>query len=236
MEIIYHGHSCIQITSGRYSLIIDPFLSGNPAAKVKAEDIQVQYILLTHGHPDHVGDAIEIARRNDAIILCSYEMAFIFGWKGLKTVGMDIGGSTNLPFAQVSMVRAVHGSGLILEEEKQVVYGGSPGGFVVSLEGKHILHCGDTDLFTGMQLIGDKFRPDLVFIPIGDLFTMGPGDAVRASKWLQAQSVVPIHYNSFPPIRQDGQAFIRELEKIGIRGLEMTVGQTYPFDDGGIRG
>jgi L-ascorbate metabolism protein UlaG (beta-lactamase superfamily) len=134
------------------------------------------------------------------------------------------------------MIRAVHGSGLILEEEKQVGYAGSPGGFVVSLEGKHILHYGDTDLFSDMQLPGNKFRPDLVFIPIGDLFTIGPGDTVQASKWLQAQSVVPIHYNTFPPIRQDGQAFIRELEKIGVPGLELTVGQIYPFDDGGIRG
>ncbi|GFN30452.1 metal-dependent hydrolase [Paenibacillus xylaniclasticus] len=230
MEIIYHGHSCIQIISGEHSLIIDPFLTGNPFALAKPSDIRVQTILLTHGHPDHVGDALEIAAANDATIICSYEMGYFFSWKGIKSFGMDIGGSYSLPFAEITRIPAVHGSGLILEATQEIVYGGAAGGFVIKLEGMTLLHAGDTDLFDGMKLIGAKFKPDVAFLPIGDNFTMGPKDAVVAAQWLQADLVVPIHYNSFPPIRQDGEGFVRSLEAVGMGGMEMVVGQRYCFD------
>jgi L-ascorbate metabolism protein UlaG (beta-lactamase superfamily) len=227
MEIIYHGHSCVQITSGENRLIIDPFLTGNPVAVAKPEHIQVQYILLTHGHPDHLGDTIEIAKNNDATVICAYEIAIYLARQGVKAEGMGIGGTYKLPFAYVSMTPAIHSSSII--EENNIIYAGLASGLVINLEGKTILHAGDTALFSDMKLIGDKFKPDLVFLPIGDLFTMGPDDAVQAAKWLEARLVVPVHYNSFPPLKQDGPAFIQKLESAGLKGAEWTIGQTYPF-------
>lgn len=225
MEVLYHGHSCVQLTSGNHSLIIDPFISGNALAVTKPESIKVDYVLLTNGHPDHILDAAAIAKNNDATVIATFELATYMGWQGVKTFAVNIGGGTSLGFAEVQMVQAFHSSGIIVEDEQKIIYAGMPGGFVVNWDGRTVLHCGDTSLFSDMQLIGKRHDIDLAFIPMGGVFTMGPEDAVQAAEWLGAKKVVPIHYDTFPPIRQDAQAFVERLKEEGIEGKALRPGE-----------
>ncbi|EJL43538.1 UPF0173 metal-dependent hydrolase [Brevibacillus agri] len=225
LEIRFHGHSSVQLTSEGHSIMIDPFISGNPLAKTTLADIQVQYILLTHGHQDHILDAVELAKANDATIVATHELATYLDWQGVKTVSMNLGGSVTLPFGKVKMTQAFHSSGVVLDDKQQIVYMGMPGGFVIELGGKTIYHAGDTGLFGDMKLIGDRHDIDLAFLPIGDVFTMGPEDAVIAAEWIAADYVVPIHYDTFPPIKQDGDAFVATLAEKDIRGKALKPGE-----------
>ncbi|MBG9943579.1 metal-dependent hydrolase [Brevibacillus formosus] len=226
LDIRFHGHSSVQVTSEGHSIMIDPFISGSPVAATKLEDISVQYILLTHGHQDHILDAVELAKKNDATIVATHELATYLSWQGVKTISMNLGGSIKLPFGKVKMTQAFHSSGVVLDDEKQIVYMGMPGGFVIELGGKTIYHAGDTGLFGDMKLIGERHNIDLAFLPIGDVFTMGPEDALVAAEWVQADFVVPIHYDTFPPIKQDGEAFVAELAEKDIRGKALKPGET----------
>ncbi|MBH0333836.1 MULTISPECIES: metal-dependent hydrolase [Brevibacillus] len=226
LDIRFHGHSSVQVTSEGHSIMIDPFISGSPVAATKLEDISVQYILLTHGHQDHILDAVELAKKNDATIVATHELATYLSWQGVKTISMNLGGSVKLPFGKVKMTQAFHSSGVVLDDEKQIVYMGMPGGFVIELGGKTIYHAGDTGLFGDMKLIGERHNIDLAFLPIGDVFTMGPEDALVAAEWVQADFVVPIHYDTFPPIKQDGEAFVAELAEKDIRGKALKPGET----------
>lgn len=226
LDIRFHGHSSVQVTSEGHSIMIDPFISGSPMAATKLEDISVQYILLTHGHQDHILDAVELAKQNDATIIATHELATYLSWQGVKTISMNLGGSIKLPFGKVKMTQAFHSSGVVLDDEKQIVYMGMPGGFVIELGGKTIYHAGDTGLFGDMKLIGERHNIDLAFLPIGDVFTMGPEDALVAAEWVQADFVVPIHYDTFPPIKQDGEAFVAELAEKDIRGKALKPGET----------
>ncbi|AWX54811.1 metal-dependent hydrolase [Brevibacillus brevis] len=226
LDIRFHGHSSVQVTSEGHSIMIDPFISGSPVAATKLEDISVQYILLTHGHQDHILDAVELAKKNDATIVATHELATYLSWQGVKTISMNLGGSIKLPFGKVKMTQAFHSSGVVLDDEKQIVYMGMPGGFVIELGGKTLYHAGDTGLFGDMKLIGERHNIDLAFLPIGDVFTMGPEDALVAAEWVQADFVVPIHYDTFPPIKQDGEAFVAELAEKDIRGKALKPGET----------
>lgn len=225
LDIKFHGHSSVQLTSEGHSIMIDPFISGNPLAATKLADIQVQYILLTHGHQDHILDAVELAKRNDATIVATHELATYLGWQGAKTLSMNLGGSLTLPFGKVKMTNAFHSSGVVLDDQKQIVYMGMPGGFIIELGGKTIYHAGDTGLFGDMKLLGKSNDIDLAFLPIGDVFTMGPDDAMTAAEWVEADYVVPIHYDTFPPIKQDGEAFVARLADKDIRGKALKPGE-----------
>lgn len=224
MELIYHGHSCVQIVTEGKSLVFDPFLRGNPIAVTKPEDIRVQFVLLTHAHNDHILDAPAIAQANDATVVAVVELADYFEGKELKTIGMNLGGTVDLGFAKAKMVPALHSSGITLEDGTSI-YGGVPAGYVVQAEGLTILHAGDTALFSDMKLIGERHAIDVAFIPIGDHFTMGPDDALQAAQWFGAKLVVPVHYNSFPPIRQDAEAFVSRLVGQGQRGHVLAPGE-----------
>lgn len=226
LDIRFHGHSSVQVTCEGHSIMIDPFISGSPVAATKLEDISVQYILLTHGHQDHILDAVELAKKNDATIVATHELATYLSWQGVKTISMNLGGSVKLLFGKVKMTQAFHSSGVVLDDEKQIVYMGMPGGFVIELGGKTLYHAGDTGLFGDMKLIGERHNIDLAFLPIGDVFTMGPEDALVAAEWVQADFVVPIHYDTFPPIKQDGEAFVAELAEKDIRGKALKPGET----------
>lgn len=226
MQIVFHGHSCIQISTDEGSLIIDPFLTHNPVAKVKPEDIKVDYVLLTHGHDDHILDAAQIAKQNNAKIVSIVELAKYMSWKGAETVGMNLGGTYKTEFFSAKMIQAFHSSSFTEGENQQIVYTGEPGGFIISIGGLTILHSGDTALFGDMKMIGDRHPIDIAFLPIGDHFTMGPEDALQAAEWFGARLTVPVHYNTFPPISQDGEAFVENLRAKGMKGKVIKPGDT----------
>ncbi|KRF05954.1 metal-dependent hydrolase [Paenibacillus sp. Soil766] len=225
MNIIFHGQSCVEIRLEQHTLIIDPFITGNPQATVKAEDIKADYILVTHGHGDHVGDTISIAERNKATVIAPNDLARYLGFEGANTHGMGIGGAFEFPFGKVKLTLALHDSSYNPPGTKENIYTGMASGFLIRVEGKTIYHAGDTGLFKDMKLIGKMNEIDLAFLPIGDNYTMGPEDAVIAARYLKAQTVVPMHYNTFPVIEQDPDAFVASLEEEGIKGLVMTPGQ-----------
>ncbi|KIL41080.1 metal-dependent hydrolase [Gordoniibacillus kamchatkensis] len=226
MNVQFLGHSCVRITTGGTRLLIDPFLSGNPLAGAKADDLEADYVLLTHAHGDHIADAASIAVRTGATVVATFELAQYMRWQGAKTHEMNLGGSFRFDFGTVQMVPGFHSSGIVNEETKTIVYGGMPAGFVLTLEGKRIYHAGDTCLFSDMKLIAAKGAVDLAFLPIGDNYTMGPDDALTAAEWVQAKAVVPLHYNTFPVIRQNAEQFAAALNERGIRGIVLEPGQS----------
>ncbi len=204
-ELTWLGHASWQLKTGKHTLLIDPFLDDNPAATVKSQDVAADFILCSHGHFDHVADAAKIASRTGATIVSNYEICEWFARQGVKTtLGMNLGGSASLPFGRVKLTIAFHSSQL-----PDGSYGGNPGGFLLSLtNGPRIYFACDTALFGDMKLIGSEGL-DVAVLPIGDLFTMGPEDSVEATKLLSPQRVVPSHFNTWPPIEQDVEAWAR---------------------------
>jgi L-ascorbate metabolism protein UlaG (beta-lactamase superfamily) len=211
MKVSYHGHSVVKIETGGKTILIDPFISGNDLTDLKVEDVKPDVMIITHAHGDHLGDTVELAKKNNSLVIANFELATYLSWQGLNTHAMHIGGAYEFDFGKVKLTPAFHGTG-IMTENNEIIYGGMPAGVLVMAEGKTIYHAGDTALFSDMKLIGERHPIDLAFLPIGDNFTMGPEDAAYAAKLLNAKTVVPIHYNTFPPIKQDPQKFIDLLE------------------------
>jgi len=211
MKISYHGHSVVKIESAGKIIIIDPFITGNPLTDLHANEVKVDVILLTHGHNDHVGDTVQLAKRNNALVIAPFELADYIGWQGVTVHPMHIGGSYQFEFGKVKYTQAFHGSSYTIEETKEIIYTGMPGGILFTAEEKTIFHAGDTALFSDMKLIGERNQIDVAFLPIGDNFTMGPEDAITAAEWIGAKITIPIHYNTFPVIEQDPHAFVSNL-------------------------
>lgn len=197
------GHAALLIESDGKKVLIDPFLTGNPAATIKAADVQADFILISHGHGDHVGDTIDIAGRTGAMVIANYEISEWLQKQGLKKVhGMQHGGSFAFPFGRLKLTLAFHGS--MLPDGSN---GGQPCGFLLTMkDGKKIYDAADTGLFGDMKLIGEEGL-DLAILPIGDNYTMGPDDALRAVKMLTPKKVLPIHYGTFELIAQDADAW-----------------------------
>lgn len=207
MRITWQGHSCFIVEAEGKSIIIDPFLKGNPTAKIDPSQVSVNAVLVTHGHGDHLGDAVEISKKNNAPIIGTFELVNYCTAKGASGHPMHIGGSHQFPFGKVKLTIAHHGSSFDTGAL------GNPCGFVVSMGGKSIYHAGDTGLFTDMTLIGETNRLDVALLPIGDNFTMGIEDAARAVGFLKPRMVVPMHFNTFDLIRQDPEAFRKLVSK-----------------------
>jgi L-ascorbate metabolism protein UlaG (beta-lactamase superfamily) len=203
------GHASLLLESDGRKILIDPFLTGNPAAAIKAEEVSADFILVSHGHGDHVGDTIAIAKRTGATVIANYEITEWLKNQGLKKVhGQQHGGSHQFDFGRVKLTLAFHGSAL-----PDGSNGGNPCGFlIITNDGKKIYDAADTGLFGDMKLIGEE-GIDLAILPIGDNFTMGPDDALRAVKFIQPRKVVPIHYNTFPLIEQDAAAWAAQVSK-----------------------
>lgn len=206
MKISYHGHSVVKIVTGKKTILIDPFITGNGLTDLKVTEQSPDIILLTHGHNDHVGDTIEIAKRCNPLIVAPNELAVYLGWQNLNTHGMNIGGKYTFDFGTVRYTQAFHSSSYTTEAN-EIIYTGMPAGIIFSAEGKTIYHAGDTSLFGDMAIIGKSHEIDVAFLPIGDNFTMGPEDAAVAVEMLNPKLVVPVHYDTFPPIRQNPQHF-----------------------------
>ena len=212
MKISYHGHSVVKFETNGKTILVDPFINGNEYTDLNADDVKADVIILTHGHNDHVGDTVAIAKRNDALVIAPNELANYLGLQGLNTHPMSIGGAREFDFGKVKFTQAFHSSSYTTEDN-EIIYTGMPAGFLLMAEGKTIYHAGDTGLFSDMKLIGERHPIDLAFLPIGDNFTMGPEDAAVAAEFIKAKQVVPIHFNTFPPIKQDPQKFLDLLEE-----------------------
>jgi L-ascorbate metabolism protein UlaG (beta-lactamase superfamily) len=208
-RVCWLGHACLLFESDGAHVLVDPFLTGNPAAARKADEVPADFILVSHGHGDHLGDTVAIAKRTGATVIANYEMA---GWlqkQGVAKVhGQQHGGGHDFPFGRVKLTVAFHGSAL-----PDGSYGGNPCGFYLTFkDGKRVYDAADTALFGDMRLIGEE-GVDLALVPIGDNFTMGPDDALRAVKLVGPRKVVPIHYDTWPLIAQDAAAWADRVRR-----------------------
>lgn len=205
MKVKYLGHSAIYIESGGFKALIDPFISGNPNSKATVEDMKnISHIFVTHGHGDHLGDTVEIAKKNSSLIITNFEISLYLQKLDLNTHPMHIGGRMDFDFGTVKMTPALHGSGIV--EENGIVCGGNPCGFVITIDGKKIYHGGDTGLTMDMKLLEDE-AIDLAILPIGGNFTMDIADAAKAVDFIKPKKVLPIHYDTFPVIKASPQEF-----------------------------
>ena len=205
-ELTWYGHAVIGIKTAGHFVLVDPYLTGNPLASTSADKLSPDYILVTHGHGDHLGDTLAIADRCGATVISNSEIRDWLNRKGVKTHGQHLGGGFQHPFGYLKMTFAIHGSAL-----PDGSNGGNPCGFLLTTnDQKKIYIAGDTGLFGDMRLIGEE-EIDLALLPIGGNFTMDPDDALRAVKMINPKAVIPIHYNTIPIIRQDPQTWAERV-------------------------
>ena len=212
IKLTYYGHSTFAIDTGNAKLVLDPFFApNNPLAPVTVDEVEADYILLTHGHGDHTADAPALAKRTGALVISNFEVVTWMQEQGAKAVhGMNTGGAYTFPFGRVKLVVALHSSTM-----PDGSSGGHPNGMVVHFnDGHDVYFAGDTALTYDMKLIGESGGVDVAVLPIGDNFTMGPDDAIMAAQFVKAKQVIPVHYQTFPPIQQDANAFANKLRTV----------------------
>jgi L-ascorbate metabolism protein UlaG (beta-lactamase superfamily) len=222
LKLTWFGHAALRLETDGYNILVDPYLSGNPVASAQPDQVQADYILVSHGHNDHVGDTLAIAKRTGATVISNAEIASWLKKQGVKTHAQHLGGGFKHPFGYLKLTLAIHGSGL-----PDGAYGGNPAGFLLTTnDGKKVYMACDTGLFGDMRLIGEEGL-DLAVLPIGDNYTMGPDDALRAVKLLQPKGVIPIHFNTWELIAQDPHAWSQRVEKeTGVRVHILKPGET----------
>ncbi len=228
VSLTWHGHATFSIAAGPHNLLVDPFFDDNPAASMSAADVAATAILITHGHADHVSDAAAIARRTGATVIANFEIGEWLKGQGVnaeQVIGMNHGGGIEQPFGRATMTIAHHSSSL-----PDGSYGGNPGGYLLELvRGPRIYLAGDTCVFLDMSRIGAKGL-DLAVLPIGDLFTMGPAESIDAIGLLKPKQVVPCHYNTWPPIEQDVEAWAERVRQhTAAEPIPLAPGGTHTF-------
>ena len=217
----WHGHACWSIEGGGAHLLIDPFLTGNPKADVGPEEVDPDYILVSHAHGDHFGDTLAIGERTGAGVISNDEIAGYCEAKALEAHHLHIGGGRAFPFGRVKLTPALHGSTF-----PDGSSGGSPCGFLLEIEGKRIYDAADTGLTRDMELLAEEAPVDLALLPIGDNYTMGPDDALRAVGMIKPKVVIPMHYSTFDLIEQDAGAFAETVESAGFRCVILEPGES----------
>jgi L-ascorbate metabolism protein UlaG (beta-lactamase superfamily) len=212
MKVTYCGHACFSVVVGGKTLLFDPFISGNPLAKnIDVEKVPADFILVSHGHGDHVGDAVEIARRTNALVIASFEVATWLNKQGAPRVHpLNHGGGFQFDFGRAKFVNAIHSSTL-----PDGAFGGNPGGFVVECAEGNFYYSGDTALTMDMKLIGESTKLKFAVLCIGDNFTMGPDDAVKAAEFVRCSEILGVHYDTFPPIKIDHAAAREKFRAAG---------------------
>ncbi|MGC9361334.1 MAG: metal-dependent hydrolase [Candidatus Syntrophosphaera sp.] len=222
MKLRFFGHSAFEIkTDDGHTILIDPYLDGNPVATVGSDKVEADFIVPTHAHGDHLGDTIKIAERCGSLVICVAELAGYLSGKGLKTHAMQVGGAHEFPFGKLKFTPAWHGS-----MTPDGHYAGPAAGVLLWIDDVCVYHAGDTGLFYDMRLIGEMHDVDYMMVPIGDNYTMGIDDAVRAVEYVQPKNVIPMHYNTWPVIKADPQLFASKIEAMGIKCLLLSPGDT----------
>ncbi|MGC9319927.1 MAG: metal-dependent hydrolase [Armatimonadota bacterium] len=220
----YHGHACFSMAAAGKRVIMDPFIRDNPHAVESIEDIDVDGVLISHAHSDHLGDGIEIARRTGATLVATYELALYCQRQGVEEVfPMHIGGGHQFDFGHVKLTVAHHSSAIVTDDEIRAI--SNPCGFLVTMGGKMLYYLGDAALSADIELLGRLNDLDAATIPIGDTFTMGMEDGIIAAKMLGAGLTVPMHYDTFPVIEADPHEFVRRIEAEGLTGRVMQPGE-----------
>lgn len=219
MEIKYHGHSCFELSDGEATLLLDPFLKpNNPVAVASADEVNPTHIALTHGHADHMADAVPVAKRTGAHCVAIVEIAEWLKGRGVEALSdPNLGGTVRFDWGSIKLVPAWHTSTLPGSEEapfsaEHGVSISTPSGLIIKIGGVTVYHAGDTCLFGDMKLIGERERPDVALLPIGGHYTMDRHDAVAAAEFIGAKTVIPIHFDTFPPIETDAGAFKADVE------------------------
>lgn len=213
MKIQWLGHSAFHVSTDHTNILIDPFIRDNPSCPLDPGEVKADIICVTHGHNDHFGDTVEIARENNALIVCNHEHSVYLSQLGLETMGMNMGGTIEAAGIKITMVNAIHSSDMDFIDG--IGPGGSSCGYILELENKRkIYHSGDTGIFGDMKtVIRDIYQPEIALMPIGDRYTMGIMEASIAASWIEPEVIIPMHYNTFPPIEQDPYQFKEIVEK-----------------------
>ncbi|MEM1688145.1 MAG: metal-dependent hydrolase [Nanopusillaceae archaeon] len=227
VKITWLGHSSFLIESKDTKILIDPFLNGNPLSPVKPKDLNnIDIILVTHGHGDHLGDTVEIAKKNNSQVVAIYELANYLSEYGIKTIGINYGGSIQIKNTKILMVPAWHSSGII--ENEKITYTGNPCGYVIEIDGKKIYHAGDTGLFKDMELIPKISNGiDIALLPIGGRYTMDIDQAIIALEMLKPKFAIPMHYNTFPLIKTNPNEFKEKAKRIGVEVIILDPGKSF---------